>query len=394
MGLKFIDSNTLSNISNAIKQRLFEDPNKKYSISDMIRKIDRMGIDMGEQSFYFKGGVMIPPANPYNLYNAYNSNTSMLFPACGDNVINMCQAYYNCSNLIGNAVCGDNVTDMSYAYYGCNHQFFTGLPVCGDNVVNMSHAYDGCRWLMANSLHSHNYFCCGRNVVDMSHAYRNCVVAKGKPICGDNVVNMAYAYTNCYPIIGPAVCGSKVTDMSFAYFGCSNLKGNAICCDNVVNMSYAYANCRALNGSFVFGNSVEIIYKAFFNAGMFNLFVFNVYPISGSEVGALELYNTQRSIYVAFRNQDYFNNKSEVRLNVINLFNINSNNLTSGVYKISDNDQWFNNIKVGNSLVDYIDYNCGNNYLMFGVYGSPQTVYIHYVQEAIVHFKNGDIIYD
>ena len=70
---------------------------------------------------------------------------------------------YRCSKLIKTAVCGNNVIDMSNAYNTCTN---LTTAVCGSNVTNMSNAYNTCTNLTTAA--------CGNNVIDMGYAYSNC----------------------------------------------------------------------------------------------------------------------------------------------------------------------------------------------------------------------------
>ena len=199
---------------------------------------------------------------------ATNDGGSLEKAACGNNIINMHNAYQG-QILLQEAVCGDNVQDMSGAYGSCNitinsqianqryweRYYYNGatrktsvsgyykqniisscdnlkIAVCGNNVINMCGTYKNCSNLL--------YAVCGPNVIDMSNAYYQCSNLK-TATCGNNVTNMSYAYAYCQNL-ETAVCGLNVTDMSSAYRQCSNLK-TATCGPNVINMDYAYYNC-------------------------------------------------------------------------------------------------------------------------------------------------------
>lgn len=104
----------------------------------------------------------------YTRYMAYAYNScygaQITSPACGPNVVNMANAYYSCSNMIGNGKCGNNVRNMANAYYGC-----IGLESgeLGENVINAYYAYYGCsniRAMYGNLSH----------VVDGAYAFSYC----------------------------------------------------------------------------------------------------------------------------------------------------------------------------------------------------------------------------
>lgn len=58
-----------------------------------------------------------------------------------DGVLSIRGLCSKCSNL-ENTVCGDDIIDMAKAYYNCYN--ITGSPVCGPNVTNMAYAYTFC----------------------------------------------------------------------------------------------------------------------------------------------------------------------------------------------------------------------------------------------------------
>lgn len=182
---------------------------------------------------------------------------------CGKNVVYMVNAYYNCPNLIGNAVFGEAVSNPRLStYYWCNKltgieirndnanmssfssgldNWYRGNAYCPPNTKNMSMAYSGCIQMIGDPV-------CGNYVTDLSSAYQSCWNITGNPVCGNMVTNMVWAYRNCRNLNGSPVCGDNVTNMYGTYYGCNNLTGNPVVGNNVTNMVLTYYNCINLTG--------------------------------------------------------------------------------------------------------------------------------------------------
>lgn len=181
-----------------------------------------------------------------NMANAFTNSQIVLKSGasiCGDLTYDMSNAFYQCSNLLGEPKIGPKVKYVYATYFGCN--VLTGSPVCGNYVDNFEVTYTGCNNLTGSPV-------CGPNVVSMRRTYENCFNLIGSPVCGVKVGDMSYAYRNCRNLTGNPVVGQNVTNMVGAYSGCSNLVGNPVIGPNVVNMQGAYLNCSKLTGNAVF----------------------------------------------------------------------------------------------------------------------------------------------
>lgn len=195
-----------------------------------------------------------------SLFNTFYNCTLLTAPVCGEGIVNMRNAYYNCYGLRGNAVCGSSVIDMDSTYCGCTN---LSTPACGPNVVNMGKAYFQCYGLTGNPV-------CGPNVTNMAYTYQSCRNLTGNAACGDKVTSMYNTYQMCYNLKGPAVCGPNVTNMSGTYRDCTNLTGSPVCGNKVDNMAYAYYNCRVITGNAVCGPEVTNMHYAYWDCRMLN----------------------------------------------------------------------------------------------------------------------------
>lgn len=221
-----------------------ESINRLYS-SDSRYYVNNNGI---MEMHDWVGNTAYCPDTVKYIAGLYSNKNQIIYPACGNSVIDMSNAYTYCYRIV-EPVCGPNVKSMNYAYLSCSS---ITEPVCGNNVEEMVYTYSGCMNIV-NAV-------CGPNVVNMYGTYGFCYNLINATI-GPNVKSISYAYQSCYNLIEP-VCTDTVVNMSNAYDNCANLS-YAVCGENVVNMYSAYRNCRKITDA-VCGNNVAIMDYAFF----------------------------------------------------------------------------------------------------------------------------------
>lgn len=209
----------------------------------------------------------------YNCRNLMNINyTNFNY----DNVINMSNAYYYCTNLTGSPVCGSNVTNMFYAYYNCTN--LTGSPVCGENVTNMSSAYYSCNSLIGSPV-------CGNNVRDMNSSYYNC----------KNMYGNMYMYANSVINVRNCFYGRNTSNMLNIY----------VHSDSTTLTTCLYNNTYSLVGSNVTWTDDTVTNGCYYNTTQ-NIYI---YPVTNVSMSRLEneydtTINPIESDYVITNNTD------------------------------------------------------------------------------------------
>lgn len=217
---------------------------------------------------------------------------------------NMCQGYYNCINITGNASIGPAVIDASLGYWNCsNLNGVIDAPDTG-NLVNLRQTFYNCGNLGGNvpnidpdvTLDTYQAFyncqniggspVCGSAVTDMTSMYENCHNLSGRGCCGPNVVTMTNAFHDCYNLTGPAVIGNKVTTAYNVYRNCHYIYDAVIpntvtridngfrdcwnlgrtymspVCQTFIGI---YNNCQNLTGSVIAGKETQWIQDCFYN---------------------------------------------------------------------------------------------------------------------------------
>ena len=70
-----------------------------------------------------------------NFSNMFSNMINLKKSTIPNNITDMSNTYYNCTNLTGSPACGPNVVNMANTYHNCIK--LTGSPACGNKVTNM-----------------------------------------------------------------------------------------------------------------------------------------------------------------------------------------------------------------------------------------------------------------
>ena len=151
-----------------------------------------------------------------------------------NNVTNMSNMFFYCSNLTGNIsnFNTSNVTNMSKMFFYCSN--LTGIPNFNTgNVINMSNMFYSCSNL--TGIPNFNT----SKVTDMHRMFYGCRNLTGNisNFNTSNVTNMSNMFGFCYNLIGGNfnfTTVSKVTNMSNMFYECNNLNQNAL--NSIYNM--------------------------------------------------------------------------------------------------------------------------------------------------------------
>lgn len=184
-------------------------------------------------------------------YNCSNLTGNAEFGQCSDLASAMGRVYYNCVNLTG-----ANISNRVINMYGfaSDKTYYNFTPACGDNVIDMHDAYIHVQNLNGPPV-------CGNNVINMSYSYYNSGVS-GKAVVGPNVQNMSLAYHECDNLSeSPDYIPNTVTNCFEAFYQCYNMTGNATLPTEPLDyenlpkgknltaiFNYMYAYCYNLNG--------------------------------------------------------------------------------------------------------------------------------------------------
>ena len=227
--------------------------------------------------------------NLINMEEAFTQCTVLKgIPVCGVNVTNMYGAYYHCYNLTGSPVCGDKVTNLVSAYDRCSN--LTGNGLCPPSVTNMYGAYYYCSNITAA------YFGPGLSVyqtagaayqgcnniqyinIDMSNGWRiGAPTWQNSPFYGTNLSNVTNIVfgpncTTAYLCFNGAttltnnvniILGNNLTNICQLFDGCTPLQGQATGGPNIIDMSYAFRSCQTLKMTPFCGSKVTNMFWAY-----------------------------------------------------------------------------------------------------------------------------------
>ena len=178
-----------------------------------------------------------------NIAYAFRNCRAMTdMPIITENVVDMSQAFYGCSNLVNaNYEIPNSVVNMSEAFYNC--QNLTSAPRIGNSVVNMHNTFYFCNVLTsAPDMNNAN------SVVDMTNTFHNCIGLVNPPVIPNSVTNMHESFYFCKLMVNPPDMNNanSVVDMTNTFKSCWNLTSMPTIPESVINMIGTFDNCQQL----------------------------------------------------------------------------------------------------------------------------------------------------
>lgn len=189
-----------------------------------------------------------------------------------ENATNLYQTYWHCSALDGNGYIGENVTDARGAFSDCYN--LKGAMIIGSDrtpskLVSMQNAYRNC-YNIINVLGTYGDYKINLSAVtNMDNAFANCYNMKGIPYVSPLVsgVGLMNAYYECQNIYGAPMFSPLATDGQNMYYNCGNLTGmmNEETYGKIARVDHMFYNCHNIHGSMFFPATATNIVNAFRN---------------------------------------------------------------------------------------------------------------------------------
>ena len=222
-----------------------------YTYTQYLTKVKQFG-ELGAQQYGFAQCKNLTEVSGNNLV------TSKTF----ENVTDMADMFYNCSNLTSLDVSGfdtSKVTNMSAMFYSCSN--LTSLDVSGfdtSNVTTMSYMFDRCSNLTSLNVSGFDT----SNVSTMLAMFQDCSGLTSLDVSGfdtSKVTKMSSMFNSCSNLTSLDVSGfdtSNVTTMSSMFGSCRNLTSlnvSGFDTSNVTTMGGMFDRCRNLTSLNVSG---------------------------------------------------------------------------------------------------------------------------------------------
>ena len=222
-----------------------------YTYTQYLTKVKQFG-ELGARQYGFAQCKNLTEVSGNNLV------TSKTF----ENVTDMADMFYNCSNLTSLDVSGfdtSKVTNMSAMFYSCSN--LTSLDVSGfdtSNVTTMSYMFDRCSNLTSLNVSGFDT----SNVSTMLAMFQDCSGLTSLDVSGfdtSKVTKMSSMFNSCSNLTSLDVSGfdtSNVTTMSSMFGSCRNLTSlnvSGFDTSNVTTMGGMFDRCRNLTSLNVSG---------------------------------------------------------------------------------------------------------------------------------------------
>ena len=236
-----------------------------YTYTQYLTKVKQFG-ELGARQYGFAQCKNLTEVSGNNLV------TSKTF----ENVTDMADMFYNCSNLTSLDVSGfdtSKVTNMSAMFYSCSN--LTSLDVSGfdtSNVTTMSSMFGSCRNLTSLNVSGFDT----SNVTTMGGMFDRCRNLTSLNVSGfdtSNVTDMSGMFQSCSGLTSLDVSGfdtSNVTTMGGMFSTCRNLTSlnvSGFDTSKVTNMSGMFSDCSKLTSLDVSGFDTAKVTKM---SSMFN----------------------------------------------------------------------------------------------------------------------------
>ena len=193
-----------------------------------------------------------------NIAYAFRNCKSMTdMPIITENIVDMSNAFYRCSNLVNaNYEIPNSVVNMSNAFYECSKLISPPNMVNATNVVDMSDTFHYCRNMTTPPI-------IPNSVTNLSNAFSVCGQLTTPPIIPNSVTNLSYAFYLCSCMVTPPIIPNSVIDMIGTFQACNSMVTPPAIPNSVVNMSYAFSSSNKLTSGPTIPNSVINMAYAF-----------------------------------------------------------------------------------------------------------------------------------
>lgn len=241
---------TARGIATNAKELYVYDASSMYSLSYTV------GVGITD-SFIINPSLVVNAPSDYdpmkycvNMYHTfYNQHgftgTSPIY--IGNNVIDMTETFYNCTNFNQPVTISDSVTSMINTFYNCA-KLNSSISV-GNNVRNMDNAFYNCRML-------NQPIVIPDSVTDMHRTFMNCRGFNSPVTIGNNVTNLQQTFENCSGFNSPIVIPDSVTNMRGAFEYCSNLNQPLIIPDTVTDVGFMLRQCDRFHSNLTLGKGI------------------------------------------------------------------------------------------------------------------------------------------